>query len=209
SAEASSSSVPDRPAASAVPACDPRGLSGGTGQTSDLPLPSAAVGALIARLHAQGAAPLLVGAAFDLKVEEPSHLFLGLNVSTTSACQGTVSVRVHRLTVGTGATNATPTASVSPDSPSSKANSATQSATSSSSSTGTSSTGTAVETREEQLKSQLAAAAQIFMRGQFGIGKSEAGDASSAASTGKPANAASTSTAPTVNVSDVPLDAEL
>src|SRR5262252_5271512 len=87
-AEAPSSPQPDR---AGVPACDPRGLSG-MGQTSDLPLPSAAAGALIARLHAQSAAPMLVGAASDLKVEEPSHLFLGLNVSTTLVCQGAVSV---------------------------------------------------------------------------------------------------------------------
>src|SRR5215470_1450293 len=146
SAEASSSSVPDQPAASAVPPCDPRGLSGGAGQTSDLPLPSAAVGALIARLRAQGAAPLLVDAASDLKVEEPSHLFLGLNVSTTLVCQGTVSVRVHRLTAGTAATNETPTASVPFESASSKVNSATQ--TSGSSSTGTASAETAAAQTE-------------------------------------------------------------
>src|SRR5262249_48669266 len=185
SAEASNSSVPDRPAASAVPACDPKGLSGGAGQTSDLPLPSAAVGALIARLHAQGAAPLLVGAASDLKVEEPSHLFLGLNVSTTSVCQGTVSVRVHRLTAGAAATNQTPARSE----------------------TATAST----ETRGDQLKSQLTNALQVFMQGQFGKGKSDApsSDSSNAAATGNTPNAAVTSAAFSLKVSDAPLDEEL
>jgi hypothetical protein len=214
SAEAASSSAPDPSPVSAVPACDPKGLSGSAGKASDLPLPSAAAGALIARLHSQGAAPLLVGAASDLKVEEPSHLFLGLNVSTTTVCQGTVSVRVHRLAAGMGTTNETPGASVPSESPSSKANSAKQSATSDSSSTGTASLGTAAaqsESRGAQLKSQLATAAQIFMQGQFGLGKSEAAssDASNATSIGNPTNGASTSSVPSLNVSDVALDAEL
>jgi LssY-like putative type I secretion system component LssY len=181
-AEAPSSPLPDR---AAVPACDPRGLSSGMGQTSDLPLPSAAAGALIARLHAQSAAPMLVGAASDLKVEEPSHLFLGLNVSTTSVCQGTVSVSVHRFTAGTVATNQTPTLSE----------------------TATAST----ETRGDQLKSQLANAVQIFMQGQFGKGKSDvvSSDSSNATSTGDTANVAGTSAAFSLKVSDAPLDAEL
>jgi hypothetical protein len=154
-------------------------------QTSDLPLPSAAAGALIARLHAQNAAPILVGAASDVKVEEPSHLFLGLNVSTTSVCEGTVSVSVHRFTAATVATNQTPTLNE----------------------TATAST----KTRGDQLKSQLANAVQIFMQGQFGNGKSDvaSSDSSNATSTGNTANAAGTSAAFSLKVSDAPLDSEL
>ncbi|HYA47963.1 MAG TPA: hypothetical protein VEE87_00180, partial [archaeon] len=55
------SASPAAPASPGAPACDPKGTGGNAAQAADLPLPAAPAGALIARLHSQGAAPLLVG----------------------------------------------------------------------------------------------------------------------------------------------------
>lgn len=79
-------------------ACDPQGVSGAA--QSALPLPTALAGALIARLHAQGASPLLIGSGKEIRVEEPSHLFLGVNTSGQPPCTGTFSVKVHRVKAG-------------------------------------------------------------------------------------------------------------
>ena len=86
--------------ASAAPAagnCDPNGAPGDATPQGDLPLPSAPAGALIARLHAQGATPLLIGAGSELRIEEPSHLFLGVNVAEVAPCQGSFVVKVHQV----------------------------------------------------------------------------------------------------------------
>lgn len=63
-------------------------------------------------------------------------------------------------------------------------------------------------TRGAQLKSQLAAAAQIFMQGQFGDGKSDS-TGSGASNAVSSEGADSASAAPAVKVSDAPLDKEL
>jgi hypothetical protein len=76
-------------------ACDPRGVSGAP--QAALPLPSALAGALIARLHAQGASPLLIGSGMEVRLEEPSHLFLGVNTGSQPPCMGAFSVIVHRV----------------------------------------------------------------------------------------------------------------
>jgi hypothetical protein len=111
--------------------CDPGGLSGAT-SAANLPLPSAPAGAVIARLHASGATPVLIGSGHDLNIEAASHLFLSVNVAGDAPCPGTFSVKVHR--VANGATSGS-------------------------------------GNRGDQLKSQLATAAEIFMQGQFGIDK--------------------------------------
>ncbi|HVG90320.1 MAG TPA: LssY C-terminal domain-containing protein, partial [Alphaproteobacteria bacterium] len=162
-------------AASGSGACDPKGVSA---PSSDLPLPSAPAGALIARLHAQGAVPLLVGAGTELQIEESSHLFVGMNMAGTAPCQGTLAVKVRKIPAG--------------------------SATASATSAGTS--GAQPKTRGQQLKSQLASAAQVFMSGQFGMGKSEVSPASNATS-GSTADASSA--VPALKVSDAPLEADL
>jgi hypothetical protein len=59
--------------------------------------------------------------------------------------------------------------------------------------------------RGQQLKSQLATAAQIFMSGQFGTGKSEPGASNATSSEG----AGSSTAATPLKVSDAPLDADL
>ena len=104
-AEISAAGTSDKQAVSGVPACDPKGVTGTTAQTADLPLPSAPAGALIARLHAQGAVPLLVGASRQLPIEEASHLWLGMNTSGTPLCHGELVAKVHVIPAGSSATS--------------------------------------------------------------------------------------------------------
>jgi hypothetical protein len=80
----------------ALSGCDPEGISGAS-SASVLPLPLTAVGALIARLHAHGGSPLPVASGTELRIEEPSHLFLGVNASGAPPCAGAFSVKVHRV----------------------------------------------------------------------------------------------------------------
>ena len=167
--------------ASAPPSspCDPNG-STGSASTSGLPLPTASAGALIARLHAYGAAPLLVGAGTELHIEQASHLHLGINMAGSAPCQGTFSVTVHRTSVANSqAANAT------------------------------SSTTEGQQTRGQQLKSQLSAAAQVFMSGQFGTNKSDAGTSSSNAVSESGSGGEAASPAPALHISEAPLDSQL
>jgi hypothetical protein len=78
--------------------CNPQGMSGAQ-PSGNLPLSSAAPGALIAKLHDQGT-PMLVGSSNQLKADTAGHLYLGVN--GTSACSGTFSVTVHRQAMGQG-----------------------------------------------------------------------------------------------------------
>ncbi len=159
-------------AADGESACDPKGLSS---PSSDLPLPSAPAGALLARLHAQGAVPLLVGAGTELKIEEPSHLFLGMNMAEAAPCQGSLTVRVRVIPAGTSAT-----------------------------SVGSSTSEPQSKTRGEQLKSQLGTAAQVFMQGQFGFGNKSEATASNSAAAGT-TGGADASPALALTVSNTPL----
>src|SRR5579864_3613214 len=140
--------VADRHALPGVPTCDAKGT--GVAGTADLPLPAAPAGALIGRLHAQGAAPVLIGAAQELRIEEPSHLFLGMNVNGNQICQGIIEVRV----VVNGAPATGGSTSIQGQSNN------TQAATNIGS--GTAASATTQTSRGEQLKSQLANAAQVF-----------------------------------------------
>ena len=159
------------PTDSGAGACDPKG-SPAASHTSELPLPSAPVGALIARLHGEGSVPVLVGVNGELKIEDVSHLFLGMNGAATTPCQGGFAVKVQKTTGSAAAAAET-------------------------------------KTRGAELKSQLSNAAQVFLQGQFGIGKdskTESGS-SSAASSG---DTAKSTAAPVLkNVSTTPLDANL
>ena len=153
-------------AAETISAQSPAPSSCTPSNTSSLPLPSAPALALIARLHAQGASPILVGKELTLHIEEPSHLFLGLNLVVGQTCVAGFNVTVHRIPAGAAAA---PTANTS----------------------------NSEQNRGQELKSQLAGAAQVFMSGQFGIGKSESASGSGAASTTP------------LQVSSAPLDREL
>jgi hypothetical protein len=62
---------------------------------ANLPVPSAAPGALIAKLSAQDTVPVLVGAVKLVPVNQPGHLFLGVNSSGNPPCKGAFSVKVR------------------------------------------------------------------------------------------------------------------
>ena len=209
SATAAASSVPDRHAVPGAPVCDPGGVKGSGAPAADLPLPAAPEGALLARLHAQGASPLLVGATTQLHIAESAHLFLGMNVAGTPPCQGSLTVKVHRNPAGSMAADTPASGGVENNlvSTSNTTNAKPTSPVSSETAEGQQ------KTRGEQLKSQLATAAQVFMSGQFGIGKSESNsNATSAATSGAAGNTsgADASTAPApLKMSDTPLDSDL
>jgi len=158
----------------ASPACDPAGLGASASDPGSLPLRSASAGALIARLHGEGSAQVLVGAESQLKIEATSHLFLRMNLSEATACQGDFAVKVRRISKEAAAT---------------------------------SSENGQQKTRGQQLKSQLGTAAEVFMAGQFGIGKSESGASNATSSGGSSADTATTATA--LKISESPLDADL
>jgi hypothetical protein len=184
--ELSAKASTDQPATSGTPACDPNGVAAAASPATP-PLPNATAGALIARLHAHGAAPVLVGSFREFHIAEPSHLSLAMNIAGAAPCQGTIAVTVQVIPA--------------------RSNSAiTSSPGTNSTSTSAGTTGGQSTDRGQQLKSQLATAAQVFMSGQFGIGKSKAG-ASNATSAGA---AASTDAAlAPLKVSDAALDAQL
>ncbi|HKV82660.1 MAG TPA: LssY C-terminal domain-containing protein [Candidatus Sulfotelmatobacter sp.] len=84
--------------------CDPAGLSNSSANTAGLPVPEAGPGALIAKLQAD-ASPMLVGARREFHIDKPSHLFLGMNLSGTPACQGRYEVKVQTPSAASGAAN--------------------------------------------------------------------------------------------------------
>lgn len=163
--ELSATGSTDQQPGSGPPACDPKGVTGTAVRATDLPLPSAPAGALIARFHEHGAAPLLVGASREFHIAEPAHLLLGMNLSGAPLCQGELAVKIHVIPAGASATTATDSQQKS---------------------------------RGEDLKSQLSTAAQVFMSGQFGSGKSESASGGDASASLTP-----------LKVSDTPLDAQL
>ncbi|HEY6369265.1 MAG TPA: LssY C-terminal domain-containing protein [Candidatus Sulfotelmatobacter sp.] len=169
--QVSAAASPDQ-ASSGMPPCNPTGVTSAGSTAANLPLSTAPVGALIARLHEQRAAPLLVGASNQFHITEPSHLMLGMNISGTPPCQGVLAVKVHVIPAGSSAANTTD-AQQTP--------------------------------RSQVLKSQLATAAQVFMSGQFGMGKSESGTSNATSSDGSSSSVA----AVPLKVSDAPLDADL
>lgn len=167
-------------AAAGGQACDPKGQGAAS---VDLPLPSAAPAALIARLQAN-AAPVLVGASSDLHISEASHLFLGINASGTPPCQGGFLVKVE-ITSSSSSPSAT----------------ATPAAT-------TTNTTPEQQTRGQQLKTQLSAAAQVFMQGQFGINKPGSSGANATSSAASP-EAGTATNAVSLEISKEPLDSDL
>jgi len=124
------------PASQASTACNPAGLSPASATTDALPLPTAASGALIARLHGQTSTPVLIGSERELKIEDASHLLLGMNYSDKLSCDGDIVVKIHKTPADSAGKETAQQAS-----------------------------------RGQQLKTQLGTAAQVFMQGQFGLGK--------------------------------------
>lgn len=157
---------------SAAAACTPAGGTSASAGADALPLPAAAPGALIARLHGQASTPVLVGSERELKIEEASHLLLGMNFSGKPSCDGDIVVKIQKTAETAG-------------------------------------NGTAQQvSRGQQLKTQLGTAAQVFMQGQFGLGKNESGG-SSAVSSGSSAATNSNQPAPVLQTSGAPIDADL
>jgi LssY C-terminus len=179
--ELSAKASVDQPATSGTPPCDPNGVTAAASPATR-PLPNATAGALIARLHAHGAAPVMVGSFREFHIAEPSHLSLAMNIAGAAPCQGTIAVTVRVIPAGSN------------------------SASTSSTSTSAGTTGGQSTDRGQQLKSQLATAAQVFMSGQFGMGKSETSvsDATSAGAASRDDAAAAS-----LKVSDAALDGQL
>ncbi len=214
-ASASVSTVPDRHAITSPSACGPAGI-GATAADPNLPLPSAAPGALIARLH-DDSVPVLVGEGTQLHTDAPSHLFLGINSSGTPPCQAIFTVRVSRVPAQAqsqaSTANAAPSESfgatstqAAPTAPAGKEPAAAAS---------TPAANSAAKSRGDELKSQLATAAQIFVQGQFGAPKSS-GTANPGSSSGANVTPSSTTAAtpaqpaaPVLNVSTDSLDSGL
>jgi hypothetical protein len=159
---------------SAAKPCDPAGLGGSSANTASLPVPEAGPGALIAKLQVN-ASPMLVGARTELHIDKPSHLFLGMNLSssTPAACQGAFEVKVQT----------------------------------SAESEATNPSGTQQTSRGNQLKSQLANAAEVFMSGQFGASKPAPNVDNATSATGSATAEATAS--PLLHISEAPLDGNL
>lgn len=153
-------------------ACNPDGLTGAPPNQGTLPLPAAAPGSLIARLHGETSAPVLVGATRELKIEDAPHLLLGMNFSGKPTCDGEIVVKIERTSAESAAGDTTQQVS-----------------------------------RAQQLKSQLANAAQVFMQGQFGIGKSDAAGSGAVSSSSGGADTAGSTTV--LKTSNAPLDPAL
>jgi hypothetical protein len=161
------------PASQTSGACNPAGVSPAPATSDTLPLPTAASGALIARLHGQGSTPVLIGSERELKIDEASHLLLGMNFSGKPSCDGDMVVKVHKTVADSAAKETAQQGS-----------------------------------RGQQLKSQLGTAAQVFMQGQFGLGKNES-SGSSAVTPGSSAATNGTEPATVLKTSDAPLDGDL
>ena len=192
--------------ASAAEACDPAGISGTA--STDLPVISAPAGALIAKLQSR-AAPLRVGSGKQLNVDEPGHLFLGVNASGAPPCNGSFAVKIH-VTSGSapatpvagnsliaGSTIAGSTLAGSTPAGSTPAASTTVGSTNASSASAAPAADAQKAAPAQDIKSKLASAAQVFLAGQFGSGATASPTSSSVAPAGNDAVApTSTATAP-------------
>ena len=201
---ASTSGVPDRHAI-ANSTCDPNGVPGAA-KSANLPAADAAPGSLIVRLQAEGTA-LPAGASKEIKVDSPGHLFLGVNVDGTPPCAGTFAVKV-RITSGTSAAAETtpaaaPAAATTPD--------MTKNATATTPAAGTGTSGTSSQTNESaaDIKKKLAAAAQVWLQGQFGTDKPAANSTSSSAAVGGNGATAAATPAVSLDISKDKLDPTL
>jgi hypothetical protein len=183
--------------------CDPRGLSNAITGATSLPIASAPAGSLIAKLQDEGTA-VLVGGSAQLKVTQPGHLFFGVNGQLTPPCTGSFAVKVHVASAAV-AGNALTSSSVS-----SSSSTSTSSPTSSSTSTATTSSAAPAAKTEQDIKSKLASAAQVFLAGQFGTGGAPASNSSTPlASDAAPPNSSAAPATPALKLSATPLDSGL
>jgi len=187
------SGVPDRHAI-AGSTCDPNGDSE-SAKSTGLPVPAAPAGSLIARLQAQGSA-IAVGSNKEIRVESPGHLFLGINAEGPPPCAGNIAVKVH-LTPGTAdsTTHVTPAASTPA-----------QNAVATDAAKGTAAPAAQTNESASDIKKKLAAAAQVWMQGQFGTEK-PATDKTASSSAVSPSGSAPPAT--TLQLSKDKLDSTL
>ena len=182
--------------------------SSGTAST-DLPVISAPAGALIARLQSRGA-PLRVGRGKQLNVDQPGHLFLGVNASGAPPCSGSFAVKIH---ITSGIAPAPPVAGNPLVAGSTPAGSTTATSQPSSASAAPA-TDAQKAAPAQDIKSKLASAAQVFLAGQFGSGATASPNSSSAVPAGNDAvapasTAAAPAPAPALKVSPGSLDSAL
>jgi len=184
--------------ASGASSCDPAGVAS-AGNASNLPLPSAPSGALIARLQENGP-PTLVGASQQLHVSQAGHLSLGVNVAGMPACQGSFAVKVH---VSPEGATGTPSAAESlTGNGAQKSGAGTDSQTQSAGG----------EKEVKDIKGALNTAAQTWITGQFGMKTPTAPGSPTASATpggaAAPASAA-VATSQTLKLSNLALDRQL
>jgi hypothetical protein len=161
-ASPSGNAVPDRHAIG-LSTCDPNGDSGAV-KGPNLPVPSAAPGALIVKLQAQGS-PIAIGSEKQIKAEASGHLFLGVNIDGTPPCMGSLAVKIHLISGAAPSTaSAVPAATAAPGT---ARNAATTTA-------GVPAQGAQTNDAAPDIKKILAAAAQVWMQGQFGTEKTGA-----------------------------------
>jgi hypothetical protein len=146
-----SAATPSGSSSSNPSVCDPQGDVNGSSQPSNLPVSSASPGALIGKLHGQGASPILVGANRELKLEEAGHLYLAANIAGQPLCSGSFAVKVHLVSSQAAAQPAHAMPASETQTPAS---------------------------RGEEAKAKLAAAAQTWLAGQFGTGATSSNAAS-------------------------------
>ena len=72
--------------------CNPAGQGDAS---SNLPVPTSPPGALVAKLSAQDTSPVVVGAVKLIPVNQPGHLFLGVNATGDPPCKGVFNVKLR------------------------------------------------------------------------------------------------------------------
>jgi hypothetical protein len=201
--------------AAASTGCNPAGVQDRAAK--NLPMPAGLPGALLARLQVNGPA-LLVGTGLELHVDEPGHLWFGVNASGPAPCQGSFSVKVKVTqaaavpeAAATPATAATPAANVAASASGAKTAPAANSAQGANSAAAPA--GKSDEVKD--VKGALYTAAQTWLSGQLGTGAATsqpAATTSTSATPGSgatPANAAASPSLKPTRVSTAPLDGKL
>jgi hypothetical protein len=204
----------------ATSGCNPEGMQGSAG--GNLPMPAALPGALLARLEANGPA-LLVGTGQELHVEEPGHLWLGVNAEGSAPCQGSFSVKVKITAPGeegarvtTRASTVAPTAATGTSVPPAENVAAGTGASKTTPATSAAGTSTSNSNEVKDVKGALYTAAQTWLSGQFGAGAATSQPGSTTSSSATPGSTASSSktaaaaaTPAPLKLSSAPLDGAL
>ena len=166
--------------------CDPNGVSSAA-KSTNLPVPGAPPGTLLARLQNQGSA-IEVGSSKEIRAESAGHFFLGVNAEGTPPCAGSFAVKVH----------------IAPGPAAAAANGKSAAPSTNSAAPEESSTPTA-----DDVKKKLSNAAQVWLQGQFGTGKPGETSTSSSSSSEVAGNGATAGSAPALDVSKDRLDPTL